>query len=90
MAKLLRIIGIVNIIAGIILSIVFQMLKVSSVEIAAAEYRRELPPFGLDSFAADICSVSTLVGAAIGCLLFFAVARILDRVEEIHWAITKT
>jgi len=89
MAKLLRIIGIVNIIAGLILSIVFQTLKVSSAAIAAAEYRRELPPIGLDSFTADIVSVSTLVGAAIGCLMFFAVARILDRVEDIHRAITK-
>ena len=40
----------------------------------------------LDSFAANLGSLSMLVGGVIGSLLFFAVARILDRVEEMHFA----
>ena len=69
MAQALRIVGWINIIAGVFLALVFQTLR-----------------HMLDSFAANLGSLSMLVGGVIGSLLFFAVARILDRVEEMHFA----
>jgi hypothetical protein len=84
MSKALRLIGGLNVVAGIILAIMFQTLKVSYAEIAAAHYAHLPPPSGLDSFTANVGSLSMLVGAAMGALLFFAFARILDRVEAIH------
>ena len=86
MSKILRIIGWVNIAAGLVLALMFQSLKVSSAEIAGAIYAHEPIPAGLDSVTANLGSLSMLVGGVIGSLLFFAVARILDRVEEIHFA----
>jgi len=84
MSKRIRIVGWLNIGGGIVLAMIVQTLKVSSAEIAAAHDTHMPPPSGLDSFSANVGSVSMLIGAAIGSLLFFAVARILDRVESIH------
>lgn len=84
MSRLLRIVGIINVIAGFVLAIVFQGLKVTLTEIAAAEYEHAPPPHGLDHITANIGSIGMLAGGAVGCLLFFAVAKILDRVEETH------
>lgn len=88
MSKLLRIVGGLNIAGGVVLAIIFQMLKASPAQIAAAEYAGRQPASGMDSFGANVGSVTMLVGACVASLVFFALAHILDRVEAIHQAVS--
>lgn len=87
MSRILRVIGGLNVLGGAVLAFVFQMLTVSATDVALAQYAHRPPPVGLDGATATILSISMLFSGAIGCLLFFAIARILDRVEEVHWAV---
>ncbi len=86
MGKILRILGWIDVCCGLILAIAIQSQKISNSEIQAAKSWGR-PLSGLDPFLANSLSAGALVSAFVSAVVFFALARLLERVDEIAFMV---